>query len=83
MKLLKSTGLIVALVPVLAGTALAADPAEDRAARAIVSWGGKVTRDVTSEGWHVIGVDLGANQKVTDAGVKELKAGLPRCQIAR
>src|SRR6266508_5028132 len=69
----KSKGLIAGLMLILGSAVLHADPAADKAVQAVLKWGGRITRDEDAEGKPVVGVDLGASQKVTDAGLKELK----------
>ena len=73
MKHPESKGLVAGLVLVLGGAAWHADPAEDRAVQAVVKWGGRITREEAAEGRPVVGVDLESSQKMTDAGLKELK----------
>jgi hypothetical protein len=58
---------------VLGSATLHADSAEDRGVQAVMKWGGRITREVGAAGKPVVGVDLGASQEVTDAGLKELK----------
>jgi internalin A len=64
--------LVAALVLSLTAAAAPADPAEDEAAKAVVRWGGSVTRDEDGDTRPVIAIDLGRSQVVTDAELGQL-----------
>jgi len=66
----RAIGAVLTLL-VLARSGLRADEAVDRAVRAVVERGGRVTRDEKAKGKPVIGVELSFTE-VTNAGLKEL-----------
>ena len=74
--------MLVGAVMLLACLSGAARADEASAVKAVENLGNEVTRDDKQPGKPVIGVDL-TGTKVTDAGVKELQAALPRCKIQR
>lgn len=60
---------------VVCGLAVRADDAEDAAAKWVEGVGGRVTRDAKADGKPVVEAAFGpVNKKVTDDGLKELKA---------
>lgn len=73
---------VLALSGLCLGSSARADDAEDKAVALVEKLGGTVSRDQKAPGKPVVAVDL-SGRKVTDAGVKELKKALPKCDIVK
>jgi hypothetical protein len=65
----------IGLVAILVGGLARADDADEKAAKWVEGVGGKVIRDTKQPGNPIVEVNLAANKKVTNDGLKEL-AGL-------